>query len=140
MAVVPGYPQSASVPKDIELIRTPKNHQELAEFYRGALALVFPSLRETFGMPILEAMASGCPVITSNITGCPETAGDAALLVNPRSVNDIALAMKRVITEEPLRNSLRRKGLLQAQQFTWQRSAEEHLKVFNRAIQEASIS
>lgn len=137
VAVVPGYPQSASVPEGVELIRIPKNHQELAGLYRGAAAFVFPSLHETFGMPIVEAMASGCPVITSNVTTCPEVAGDAALLVNPRSVDDIAAAMGSLVADKSLREGLREKGLARAQQFTWQRSAEKHLKVFERAIQEA---
>jgi len=138
VAVVPGYPQSASVPKGIELIRTPKGKQELAGLYRGAVAFIFPSLHETFGMPIVEAMASGSPVITSNVTACPEVAGDAALLVNPRSVDDIAAAMARLLADESLRESLREKGLARAQQFTWQHCAEKHLEVFERAIREAS--
>ena len=134
VAVVPGYPQSASMPEGVELIRAPKNHQELADLYSGAMAFVFPSLHETFGMPIVEAMASGCPVVTSNVTACPEIAGDAALLVNPRSADDISAAMRRLVEDGSLREVLREKGLARAQQFTWQRSAEEHLKVFGRVI------
>lgn len=93
---------------------------------------MFPSLRESFGMPILEAMACGCPVITSNISACPEVAGDAALLVDPYSVDDIAGAMKRLIEDEPLRQSLRQKGLSRSRQFTWRKSARDHLKVFEK--------
>jgi glycosyltransferase involved in cell wall biosynthesis len=140
VAVVPGYPQSDSVPKGIELMRTPKDQQELAGLYRNAVAFVFPSLHETFGMPIIEAMASGSPVITSNVTACPEIAGDAALLVNPRSVDDIAAAMDRLLADESLRERLREKGLARAQQFTWQYCAEKHVKVFERAIRDAKNS
>ena len=77
--------------------------------YRGAKALVFPSLYEGFGLPILEAMACGTPVVTSNITSMPEVAGDAALLVDPTSVEQIAEAMKQVVSENPLRGRLRKR-------------------------------
>ena len=71
--------------------------------------------------PILEAMASGCPVITANSTGCSEVAGEAALLVNPRSVSEIADAMRRLTNDRTLRLSLHEKGLARAHQFTWRR-------------------
>jgi glycosyltransferase involved in cell wall biosynthesis len=106
------------------------NHEQLVRFYNNAIGFVFPSLHETFGMPILEAMACGCPVITSNVCACPEIAGDAALLVNPRSVEDIAAAILRIITESELRNNLREKGLKRSKIFKWEKSAKEHLKVF----------
>lgn len=136
--VVPRYPQLVSVPDGVEIIRAPKNHQELANLYRSAVAFVFPSLHETFGMPIIEAMACGCPVITSNVSACPEVAGEAAVLVNPRSVNEIAIAMERLILDETRRKDLRDKGIERAQQFTWKRSAEDHQKVFERTIQNVS--
>ncbi|WP_445707531.1 glycosyltransferase [Desulfofundulus thermocisternus] len=85
-------------------------------------------------MPIIEAMASGCPVITSNVTSCPEVAGDAAILVDPRSTDAIAEAMHRIIKDQRLRQQLREKGLKRAAQFTWRRSAEKHLKVFEKAL------
>ncbi len=89
-------------------------------------------------MPILEAMACGCPVITSNATACAEVAGDAALLVNPRCVDEIADAMRRVITDPDLRMSLRARGLERAKAFTWRKSAEAHLKVFQDVLEEAA--
>ena len=138
--VLPRYPKSASVPEGVVLIRESKNHSELAVLYQEALGLVYCSLRESFGMPIVEAMACGCPVITSSSTGCQEVAGDAAILVNPRSVDEITTAMERLLSDESLQNSLRKKGLERVQQFTWKRSAKKHLKVFECAINKGSNS
>jgi glycosyltransferase involved in cell wall biosynthesis len=133
IAILPNYRGKINS-KGIKIIYEGFPSAELAKWYRGALGFVFPSLHETFGMPILEAMACGCPVITSNVTACPEVAGDAALLVNPRLVEDIANAMKRLIEDESLRQTLCQKGLVRAQQFTWRKSAEKHLKVFEGVI------
>lgn len=136
IVVLPGYRGKTVEIKGIKLIREGLSHIELAALYRGALGFIFPSLHETFGMPILEAMACGCPVITSNSTACAEIAGDAALLVSPRSVDEIAHAIGRLIEDESLRESLRQKGLARSQQFTWRKSAEGHLKVFKKALGE----
>lgn len=135
LAVLPGYYGDADRVKGIRIIRDKLSSIELAKYYRDALGLVFPSLHETFGMPIVEAMACGCPVITSNITACPEVAGDAALLVNPRSVKDITAAIEKLITDDSLRKSMRNRGLKRARQFTWRKSAEAHLKVFESALE-----
>jgi glycosyltransferase involved in cell wall biosynthesis len=86
-------------------------------------------------MPIIEAMACGCPVITSRDTACAEVAGDAALLVDPRSVSDIAAALRRFMDDEPLLKALRQKGLARAQNFSWQKSAHEHLTVFQKLLE-----
>ena len=107
---------------------------ELTDLYRNATGFLFPSLHETFGMPILEAMASGCPVITSHDTGCAEIAGDAALLVDPRSVEAISAAMQSLIEHERLRADLRARGLARAAEFTWEKSARKHLDVFEQAL------
>lgn len=131
--VVPGY-TGHPAPEGVTVFRTPVSLTELAGLYRDALGFVFPSLHESFGMPILEAMASGCPVITSNGTGCAEVAGDAALLVDPRSVNAIAEAMRRIAEDAALRAALREKGLARAAQFTWRRCAQQHLAVFEEAL------
>ena len=93
--------------------------EKLPSLYRGAEALVFPSLYEGFGLPVLEAMACGVPVVTSNTTALPETAGDAALLVDPTSVEQISEAMKQVVSDNSLRQRLRKKGLERATQFSW---------------------
>ena len=98
--------------------------ENLPSLYRGATALVFPSLYEGFGLPIVEAMACGTPVITSNTTAMPEVAGDAALLVDPRSVEQISRAMEQIVTDTSLRQRLRDKGFRQARQFRWSKTAE----------------
>lgn len=76
------------------------------------------------------------PVITSNISACPEVTGDAALFVNPRSVASITSAMKHLIEDESLRQSFRQKGLVRSQQFTWRKSAEKHLEIFEKVLAE----
>jgi glycosyltransferase involved in cell wall biosynthesis len=83
----------------VEVIDRLVGAPELAAFYRSAIGFVFPSLRETFGMPMLEAMSCGCPVITSTETACPEIAAQAALMVNPRSVDEIHSALNRLIAD-----------------------------------------
>lgn len=133
IAIIPGFKKNIKI-KGLTVISNSMSQSELARFYRGAQALVFPSLRESFGMPILEAMACACPVITSNRSACSEVAGNAALLVNPYSVEEIANAMRQVLLDEALYNSLRQKGLQRASQFTWRKSAEEHLKIFKNII------
>lgn len=92
---------------------------DLPGLYRGALGLVFPSLYEGFGLPVIEAMACGIPVLTSNTTSLPEVAGDAAVLVNPDSVDDIAEGIQLLCNDSGLRDTLRAKGLLQAAKFSW---------------------
>ncbi len=106
------------------------NHKELPYFLNIAIAFIFPSLHESFGMPITEAMACGCPVITSNVTACPEVAGDAALLVNPYSTEEIAEAINKILSDGKLREELKQKGLKRAKGFTWENCAKEHLKVY----------
>lgn len=87
--------------------------------YRGALALVFPSLYEGFGLPVIEAMACGTPVLTSNTTSLPEVAGDAAILVDPLSVEQIAAGIERLCTDFDLREILIKRGIAQAKKFSW---------------------
>lgn len=96
---------------------------ELPSLYRGAIALVFPSLYEGFGLPALEAMACGTPVITSNTTSLPEVVGDAGLMVNPLETEQITGAIQKLITEPDLRWSLREKGLERAKLFSWDKTA-----------------
>lgn len=110
------------------------NHKDLPVFYSAAEMLVFPSLWEGFGLPVVEAMACGCPVITSNLTCLPEVAGGAAVLVDPYSVADLAQAMQRVLCDTACRESLRTKGLARAQYFTWQQTAQQTLAAYERAL------
>jgi glycosyltransferase involved in cell wall biosynthesis len=108
-------------------------HSELAYFYRGADVFVYPSLFETFGLTLLEAMACGTPVVCSNRSSLPEIAGGAAFDVNPELSEEIAAAIWRVLTEEDLRKSLVQKGLARASDFSWEKTAANTLSVFLRA-------
>ncbi len=103
----------------------------LATCYTKATCLVFPSLYEGFGLPILEAMSYGTPVITSDIPVMKEVAGDAALLINPNDTGELADAMKSVLTNEELRDRLRKKGFQRIRHFSWKRCARETLNVIN---------
>ena len=96
--------------------------ETLAVMYRLAGVFVFPSLYEGFGLPPLEAMASGTPVVTSNVSSLPEVAGDAAVFVDPYDPTAIADGIERVLTDEALRRELRQKGLARASQFSWEDS------------------
>lgn len=98
--------------------------EDLPALYRGAQMLVYPSLYEGFGLPPVEALACGTPVIASNTTSLPEAVGDAAILVNPLSVDEMATAILRLMSDEDLRRHLRPLGLAQARRFTWKSAAE----------------
>ena len=87
--------------------------------YRGATALIFPSLYEGFGLPIVEAMTCGTPVVTSNLAAMPEVAGDAAFLVNPRSVDEMSKAMEQIVGDAPLRQKLSKDGIARSASFSW---------------------
>jgi glycosyltransferase involved in cell wall biosynthesis len=107
--------------------------ETLAALYRLAGVFVFPSLYEGFGLPPLEAMASGTPVVTSNVSSLPEVAGDAALLVDPYDPGAIADGIERVLTDAALRDELRRKGLARAKQFSWDRSVRRIREIYTEA-------
>jgi glycosyltransferase involved in cell wall biosynthesis len=106
----------------------------LAALYRLAAVFAFPSLYEGFGLPPLEAMACGTPVVTSRISSLPEVVGDAALLVDPYSVKDIALGIERVLADEELRAGLKVRGLARAQSFSWDRSVREIHAVYMKVL------
>ncbi len=99
-------------------------------FFESASVFVFPSLYEGFGLPPLEAMATGTPVVTSNVSSLPEVVSDAAVLVNPENVFDIARGIKEVLLDEDLRQRLIRKGHEQAARFSWERTAREVLEIY----------
>lgn len=108
--------------------------QTLAVMYRLAGVFVFPSLYEGFGLPPLEAMASGTPVVTSNVSSLPEVAGDAAQLVDPHDPEAIADGIYRVLTDVDLRRDLRRRGLARARQFSWGASVRRVREIYGQVV------
>jgi glycosyltransferase involved in cell wall biosynthesis len=108
--------------------------KDLPALFAACDAFVFPSLYEGFGLPPLEAMACGAPVIASNTSSLPEILGDAAVLVNPRDIGEIADAIERVISDAGLREALRAKGIAQAAKYSWERAARETLQVYERTV------
>lgn len=109
-------------------------HSELPLFYSGADVFVFPTFSEGFGLPPLEAMACGTPVVASNATSVPEVVGDAAVLVNPHDVEDMAAGIHKGITDRRLRESLIAKGRAHAGKFTWTKTAEETVKAYEKVF------
>jgi len=105
---------------------------ELMMLYSLADVFVFPSFYEGFGVPPLEAMACGTPVITSNTSSLPEVVGDAAIMVNPHKINEIASAINRVLENKQLQEDLRQKGYTRAAHFTWFRSAQKMLSIYQQ--------
>ena len=102
---------------------------DLAALLSGAIAFVFPSLYEGFGMPVLEAQACGVAVMTGKNSSLPEVAGDAALLVDPLDVDAIAAAMQRLVDDDELRQELTRRGFENVKRFSWEKCARETLAV-----------
>ena len=108
--------------------------KELKELIKGASIFIYPSLYEGFGLPILEAMALGVPVITSNRTSMPEVAGDAALYVNPENVEEIAEAISRLLQDDALRASLIEKGYKRVQEFSWEKTAALTIQAYKQTL------
>ncbi len=103
--------------------------EDLPAIFSGALAFIFPTLHEGFGIPVLQAMACGVPVLISDLPVLREIAGEAALFFNPRDKVSIASAFSDIFSNQELRLSLKIRGLAQAKQFSWEQSAKETLKV-----------
>ena len=112
------------------------NETSLIELYNAADCLLAPSLYEGFGFTILEAMASGTPVITANVTAMPEVAGEAAILANPLNVEEIAQAVRRLYAHSDQRRALIRKGLERSSQFTWENTAEQVARVYEQVYEQ----
>lgn len=108
--------------------------EELKALYEGSIGFVYPSFYEGFGLPPLEAMACGCPVIVSNVASLPEVCGDAALYVDPYSPEDIAKKIKLLLSDDKLREELKRKGLERAKLFSWEKCAQETIKVIEEVL------
>jgi glycosyltransferase involved in cell wall biosynthesis len=107
---------------------------ELPLFFAGARLFVFPSLYEGFGLPVLEAMASGVPVVCSNSSSLPEVAGDAAAMCEPKDIDALSRLIKAGLEDEQWRSDAKRKGLEHAGSFSWQRCAEETVAVYRKVI------
>jgi glycosyltransferase involved in cell wall biosynthesis len=108
--------------------------EQLIAYYQQATVFVFPSLYEGFGLPLLEAMGCGCPVICSNLSSLPEVAGDAALLIDPQDTGQLAATLSRVLESPALQGELRSKGLARTEQFSWDRTAAQTVAVYQRVM------
>ncbi len=112
------------------------NDEELIKLYNRSKCFIFPSFYEGFGLPPLEAMSCGTPVITSNLTSMPEICADAALYIDPYDIEDIKNKIELLLNDDDLQNELIKKGLKRAKGFTWEKAASEHLKVFEEALKD----
>lgn len=110
----------------------------LRVFYQSAAAFAFPSLYEGFGLPPLEAMAAGTPVVTSNVSSLPEVVGDAAVIVNPENVFDIARGLRDALLDEDLRRKLIEKGYQQVKRFSWEKTASQVLEIYREVASAAA--
>ena len=112
------------------------SEDDLVFLYNGATLFLYPSLYEGFGIPPLEAMACGTPVITSNTTSIPEVVADAAFLINPQNGEELKSALLKLLHDENLRNTLRTRGLEQAKKFSWMKTAEDTLAIYQQVYRE----
>ena len=112
----------------------PVPEADLPALYSGATLFVFPSLYEGFGLPVLEAMACGVPVICSNTSSLPEIAGQATIMVDPLDVDELAAAMERVLGDQALQEEMIGKGMMQSGTFSWERTARETLQVYESVV------
>ena len=110
------------------------SEEDLSVLYNGAEVLAYPAFAEGFGLPVLEAMACGTPVVTSNTTSLPEIAGDAALLVNPYSAREIGECLERVLRDSELRRELSRKGLQRAKKFRWREASQKTIQLYREVL------
>ena len=111
---------------------------DLPRVYNLAEMAVYPSIYEGFGFPVLEAMASGTPVITSSVSSMPEITGDAGVLVPPNDIPALAQAIERLLSDQHERQHLSTLGVQRAAQFTWQRTARETMKIYSRILETGS--
>jgi glycosyltransferase involved in cell wall biosynthesis len=112
------------------------SEEEKTNLFENAAAFLFPSHYEGFGLPVLEAMACGCPVITSNVSSLPEVTGDAGILIDPKNTEQLIFEMERVLLSTSLQSDLRQKGLERAKLFSWDRTAEMTEQVYKKVMKE----
>jgi glycosyltransferase involved in cell wall biosynthesis len=118
----------------------PMPERDLIALYRGALCLCHPSIQEGWGMPIAEAMACGCPVITSHCSAMPEVAGSAALFVEPSSVPNIAQALRTLAGDSMLRSRMIQKGLLRTRELSWNHTADQTAQIYRQLLEPRSAA
>ena len=111
-------------------------NKDLPYIYNNAFAFLYPSLRESFGIPLLEAMACGTPVITSNTSSMPEIGGPHAILINPENPDEITEMMLKLETDSEFYNRQEEIGLQQATLFSWRRTAEQLLELYEKVVKE----
>lgn len=121
-------PEKFGVKESVKFLENVTN-EDLPSFYKNALCFCLPSLYEGFGLPVLEAMKFGCPVVTSNVSSLPEAGGDAALYCNPEDVEDIATNLKLITENLKLREGMIKKGYEQVKKFSWEKTARKTLNV-----------
>ena len=133
LLVCPNYPGIIADPK-ITLIHTPVSRKQVAKYMKEAYVFIFPSFHESFGMPLLEAMACGVPIITSNSTACPEITGNAGLFIDPHSTSELKDAMQKLMADAVLHKQLSENALERAKGFSWEKTARLHETLFLRSI------
>jgi glycosyltransferase involved in cell wall biosynthesis len=125
------FTRKSGITNYVSIIKSPSNG-ELVKKYNRAFCFIYPSLYEGFGLPILEAMACGCPVITSNFDPMKEIAGNAAVLVNPYSVEEIRSAMENIINDQNLREKLIKNGNNRIRKYSWEKTAKQTLNFYEK--------
>ncbi|MBD3843097.1 MAG: glycosyltransferase family 4 protein, partial [Campylobacterales bacterium] len=111
------------------------SNEELVKIYNQSKIFLFPSFYEGFGLPVLEAISCGTPVICSNVSSLPEVGGDAVIYCNPYDVDDIKNKIELVLNDENLQTEMIQKGLNRSKLFSWEKSAQGHIKIFKELLQ-----
>jgi glycosyltransferase involved in cell wall biosynthesis len=131
--ICPGFP-SASKDEKVKIINTIVDSKQIAKYMKESYAFIFPSFRESFGMPLLEAMASGVPVITSNNSACNEITKDASVLVNPQNTIEIKEAIELILNDKKLHCQLSKNAIENSKLFSWEKTARFHEMLFERHV------
>jgi glycosyltransferase involved in cell wall biosynthesis len=131
--LIPEYPNKIEI-EGVTLIQKPVSQKEIAHFMQHAKAFILPSVRESFGLPIIEAMATGTPIITSFGSACEEITKGYGILCRPNHIEDWSSAIDKISTDRLLWNELHQKSIERAKDFSWEKCAEEHYSYFNELI------